>query len=46
MSALDSIADVDIDSEGRFKYILIEVSHAGKKKCVVRGYKWAGYHGK
>ena len=46
MGSLDSVADVDIDSSGKFKYILIEIEKGGHKKTIVRGYKWAGYHGK
>ncbi|XP_037654358.1 14 kDa phosphohistidine phosphatase [Choloepus didactylus] len=45
------IPDVDIDSDGVFKYVLIRVhsappsgSPAGKSKEIVRGYKWAEYH--
>ncbi|XP_072014572.1 14 kDa phosphohistidine phosphatase-like [Amphiura filiformis] len=44
MASLDSVADVDIDPSGKFKYILIEVEKGGQKKSIVRGYKWAGYH--
>ncbi|XP_045879617.1 14 kDa phosphohistidine phosphatase isoform X1 [Meles meles] len=52
MAAADlaQIADVDIDSDGVFKYVLIRVhsappSEAGESKEIVRGYKWAEYHG-
>lgn len=49
---LAQIPDVDIDSDGVFKYVLIRV-HLGPpsgdptKECkeIVRGYKWAEYHG-
>ena len=44
--ALARVSDADIDAKGRFKYILIEVSDGTNKKCIVRGYKWAGFHGK
>ncbi|XP_045879618.1 14 kDa phosphohistidine phosphatase isoform X2 [Meles meles] len=51
MAAADlaQIADVDIDSDGVFKYVLIRVhsappSEAGESKEIVRGYKWAEYH--
>jgi phosphohistidine phosphatase len=45
MSKLDKVEEVDIDAEGRMKYILIEVEDAtGKMKTIVRGYKWADYH--
>ena len=54
MAAADlaQIADVDIDPDGVFKYVLIRVhaappseAPAGKSKEIVRGYKWAEYHG-
>lgn len=48
---LAQIPEVDIDSDGIFKYVLIRV-HAGgssgapaEEKEIVRGYKWAEYHG-
>ncbi|NP_001274271.1 14 kDa phosphohistidine phosphatase isoform 4 [Homo sapiens] len=46
------IPDVDIDSDGVFKYVLIRVhsaprsgAPAAESKEIVRGYKWAEYHG-
>lgn len=49
---LAQIPDVDIDSDGVFKYVLIRVHLASPsedptKECkeIVRGYKWAEYHG-
>ena len=42
---LDKIIDAQIDSQGRFKYILIKLSSNGQEKHVVRGYAWAEYHG-
>ena len=44
---LDAIADVDIDSNGRFKYILVKVMDEinNSSKHIVRGYEWAEYHG-
>lgn len=54
MAAADlaQIPDVDIDPEGVFKYVLIRVhpappsgAPAGECKEIVRGYKWAEYHG-
>lgn len=38
--ALNSVEDVDIDPQGRFKYILINVADAKStdKKLIVRGY--------
>ena len=46
---LDSVRDVEIDENGRFKYILIKVtdsSQGGEFKYIVRGFDWAEYHGK
>jgi len=46
---LDAISNVDIDDKGRFKYILIKVHDPENEsvcKCIVRGFKRAGYHGK
>ena len=43
------VPDVDIDANGRFKYILIKVmdtTQAGTFKYIVRGFDWADYHGK
>lgn len=54
MAAADlaHIPDVDIDSDGVFKYVLIRVhsaprsgAPAAESKEIVRGYKWAEYHG-
>lgn len=45
MSQLEQIPSVDIDSSGRFKYILIKLSLKGAEKYIVRGYAWAEYHG-
>ena len=51
-AGLPQIPDVDIDSDGVFKYVLIRVhavppsgAPAGESKEIVRGYKWAEYHG-
>ncbi|XP_077986817.1 14 kDa phosphohistidine phosphatase-like [Glandiceps talaboti] len=42
---LDAIPAVDIDSNGKFKYVLIEVhGDDGISKHIVRGYGWAGFH--
>ncbi|XP_062063219.1 14 kDa phosphohistidine phosphatase [Lepus europaeus] len=50
-AGLAQIPDVDIDSDGVFKYVLIRVHAAppsgapgGESKDIVRGYKWAEYH--
>lgn len=44
---LDQIPDVDIDANGVFKYILINVTDKKSKstKPIVRGYARAPYHG-
>lgn len=49
---LAQIPDVDIDSDGVFKYVLIRVrltrpsgNPTKDSKEIVRGYKWAEYHG-
>jgi len=45
-NVLDRVADVDIDADGTFKYILIKVqTKDGASKEIVRGYSWAQYHG-
>ncbi|CAI8058101.1 14 kDa phosphohistidine phosphatase [Geodia barretti] len=43
---MDQVADVDIESDGVYKYILIKVSDkkSSASKMVVRGYSWADYH--
>lgn len=45
---LDKVPDVDIDSHGRFKYILINVQDKSNNasKFIVRGYARAQWHGK
>ena len=45
---LDAIPEVEIDHNGRFKYILIKVTDQVNKvsKHIVRGYDWAEYHGR
>ena len=37
---------VDIDSEGKFKYVLIKLKDKSTKKYryIVRGYSWASFH--
>ena len=48
-SNLDQVEDVDIDTSGKFKYVLIKLYHPDSEedyKYIVRGYKWAGFHGK
>ncbi|KAI6240074.1 Sex-regulated protein janus-A [Aphelenchoides fujianensis] len=44
MSGIDAIEDVDIDSKGKFKYILIEAKDSNKSKFIVRGYGSCGFH--
>ncbi|KAL9989514.1 hypothetical protein ACROYT_G004074 [Oculina patagonica] len=44
---LANVSDVEIDANGRFKYVLIKVidkSQGGVFKYVVRGFDWADYH--
>jgi len=45
-SKLAAVENVDIDAAGRFKYVLIKLYLGEKTKTVVRGFKWAEYHGK
>ncbi|XP_048369528.1 14 kDa phosphohistidine phosphatase isoform X1 [Sphaerodactylus townsendi] len=44
--SLSRVSDVDIDSNGVFKYVLIRVTPkgAGLGKEIVRGHAWAEYH--
>lgn len=53
---MDTVEEVAIDSDGVFKYILIELTEKKKsgktndhsqprKKTVVRGFEWAEFHG-
>ncbi|XP_058800017.1 14 kDa phosphohistidine phosphatase-like [Phymastichus coffea] len=47
MSQILDIADVDIDPNGDFKYILIQVKEKGKNdfsRTIVRGYAGCDYH--
>ena len=43
---LPLLPTVDIDSEGRFKYVLIQLKNKSNKKYryIVRGYSWATFH--
>lgn len=52
--ALDQVEDVQIEADGVFKYILIELTQREKKgkepkekrsKTIVRGFEWAEFHG-
>ena len=45
---MEKVSEVDIEPDGVFKYILVELTDkkSGKVKTVVRGYEWAEYHGK
>jgi hypothetical protein len=38
------VAEVDVDFDGVFKYVLITVEHAGASRTLVRGHAWAAYH--
>lgn len=47
---LEAVPQVDLDEQGRFKYILIKLYAKDHKsdnsfKYLVRGYGWAGFHG-
>ncbi|XP_028402916.1 14 kDa phosphohistidine phosphatase-like [Dendronephthya gigantea] len=45
MSAkLDQVEEVDIESGGRFKYILVKLKDGNNEKYIVRGYRRAAYH--
>ena len=50
--ALDKLQTVEIEPDGVFKYVLIELKEKdkkdkkGRKKTVVRGFEWAEFHGK
>ena len=44
-SKLDQVQNVEIDSSGRFKYILVKVGDGNNQKHIVRGYRRAAYHG-
>ena len=49
---LANIPEVEIDSDGTFKYVLIKVygakgsTSSDEVKTIVRGFKWGEYHGK
>lgn len=45
--SLQDIPDVDVDKEGRFKYILIKIinkNNPSEEKCIVRGYSRCEWH--
>lgn len=46
--ALSKVPDVEIDPEGKFKYILVNIKVKGgtDNKLIVRGTKSAEYHSK
>merc|ERR1712212_983112 len=45
MAGLSSVPDVEIDSEGKFKYILVKITGSGNEsKMIVRGTKDAEFH--
>jgi hypothetical protein len=44
-STLDQVQNVDIDSKGRFKYILVKIKDGSHHKYIVRGHGRAGFHG-
>eukprot|EP00794_Sanderia_malayensis_P015768 gene15768-17359_t len=41
---LQAIDSIDIDSSGRFKYVLIKVTDGSNSKFIARGYDWAEFH--
>ena len=46
---LSNVADVEIDANRRFKYVLIKVIDNPADvvyKYIVKGFSWAGYHGR
>ena len=52
--ALEQVEEVQIETDGVFKYILIELTQREKKgkepreeksKTIVRGFEWAEFHG-
>jgi len=47
---LMEVPDIMIDEEGKFKYVLmrlyVEPKSAGMSKLIVRGARWAPFHGK
>lgn len=46
MSTMKDVADVVIDADGRFKYVLIKLTEGAESRFVVRGFRSAEYHGK
>merc|ERR1719369_1222021 len=45
MASLSSVSDVEIDCEGKFKYILVKITGTGNEsKMIVRGTKDAEFH--
>lgn len=47
---MECISDVEIEGDGVFKYILLELSEKAcdnkkRTKLIVRGYEWAEFHG-
>ena len=46
---IDAVENVDIDPDGRIKYVLIKLYHPDHEenfKYITRGYSWAEWHGK
>ena len=44
--ALNKVDEVDVDPNGIYKYILIEVKDKDATKKIVRGYVRCNFHGK
>uniref|UniRef100_A0A1I7VR56 Sex-regulated protein janus-B n=2 Tax=Loa loa TaxID=7209 RepID=A0A1I7VR56_LOALO len=44
--SLENVADVNIDPEGLFKYVMIKVTakSSGEEKMIIRGYKHCKWH--
>lgn len=40
----EGLPEVDIDSEGRFKYVLIQLQYKNEQALFVRGYKRHEFH--
>lgn len=43
-SKLNAVECVEIDPSGRFKYILVKITHDSHHKYIVRGHRRAAYH--
>lgn len=41
---MDQLPAVDIDPDGKFKYVQIRVTDGQRERFLVRGYTWAAFH--